>query len=78
MQDPRADEYARIRRSFVDLLDAVGSHDRAMFNARIEAKYAMAQLLSHAEFGSQPDVAARLTESAEVKLESCRLMLLGG
>lgn len=78
MQDPEADDYQRLRAEFLALLDAVGPGDRALLAYRIEAKFAMAGLLSQAAFGTGEDRSQRASQHAHARLDACRLILLGG
>lgn len=79
MQDPRADEFAGRRASFLSLLEATAdATDPLALSRRIEAKAAQASLLREAAFGTDADRAKWASHRAEAQLATCKLLLLGG
>lgn len=76
--DPATDAYEHQRRTFLSLLDATaastGMADR--LHHRIEAKYAHARLLSHADFHDDPRRKRLARRLAEARLTACNRLLL--
>lgn len=78
LREPDAGEYERFRDEFVALLDSVEGGESGLLHYRIEAKAAMAALLSQATFGTRPEAAQLAVQASGARLDACRLMLLGG
>ena len=79
MHDPEADEYMRLRSSFVALLEATDTGPgEVSFHRRIDAKFAQAALLQTATFSQKPEVADQARHQIDAHLSFCRQLVLGG
>ncbi|MCF1707252.1 hypothetical protein L0V05_00340 [Tabrizicola sp. J26] len=79
LSDPRADETERQRTAMLSLVEAVvpsGGEAEAL-NRRIEAKVALANLLSEATFGRLETTATQAARRSEELIGACRGLLLG-
>ena len=79
MQDPAAESIEADRERFLQLLDAVDDANAPhVLSRRIEAKVALASLLSAATFTMDAVAARRAREAADAQISGCRLLLLEG
>ncbi|MCA0869740.1 hypothetical protein LCL97_02785 [Seohaeicola saemankumensis] len=79
MDTSRADDTRDRRARMIDLLEAVTppGQGRAVLARRIEAKFALAELLTRASFGSDRDEAERAGALVEIHVAACNSLLLG-
>ncbi len=83
LEIPGADEAARKRAAFADLVAAIlpgaksdGLAPRTVLNWRIEAKFAQARLLNLGDFGTELDARGAAHARAASLLSQCDQMLL--
>lgn len=76
---PTAGETRRQRARMVELLEAITPADQArdVLARRINAKMALAELLTRATFGAEPKQAARAAARVELHIAACNSLLLG-
>ncbi len=79
MDTSRADDTRARRARMIDLLAAVTppGQGRAVLARRIEAKFALAELLTRASFGSDRDQAEQASALVDVHIAACNSLLLG-
>ena len=78
-QEAAHDTFEREMHHFTDMVEALAPSDgSAVLHYRIETKFAHANLLQQAAFGSDPNLSQRARVQAELHLSTCRNLLLGG
>ena len=79
MSDPRADETQARRAAMVALLESVTpmAERRQALARRIDAKFALAGLLTRVDFNRDPADAAWAAQRVEVEIAHCDALMLG-